>query len=225
MSDSVAAITAERVRLSSAKREVYPPLTFQVPAGSMAALHGASGTGKSALLLTLAGRMRSWHGHMSVCGLDAARDARRVRGCVGLGLMSGVNDFTESLTAEQHLAEQRVFVPRSRQSGGRDPLARVGLDAAAALPVRALDAEQRVRLGIALALVRDISVLVVDDLDSDLDEVERARVLELLRGLADEGLAVVYACVDEATASAADVVIAMDGESVVSAEVAPDAVA
>ncbi len=83
-----------------------------------------------------------------------------------------------------------------------------------------LDAEQRVRLGIALALVRDVRVLVVDDLDRDLDREERERILSLLRELAGGGLTVVFACVDEATAQAADVVVRLARDSAAEATAA-----
>lgn len=225
MNDTRPAITADRVRLSASARQVYPPLTFEVLPGSLAALLGASGTGKTALLLTIAGRMRGWHGRVDVCGLDAARHSARVRALVGLSVMAGVNDLSESLTAQQHVAEQRAFVPSTKQSRNRDVLARVRLDSAADIPVRALDAEQRMRLGIALALVRDVQVLVVDDLDRDLDHEERARVLALLRELADDGLTIVFACVDENTATAADAIVAMDGTSARLTEVPTYAVA
>jgi ABC-2 type transport system ATP-binding protein len=210
MSETDIAVHTERVRLSAGDRRVYPPITFDAPPGSIVALLGASGTGKTSLLLTLAGRMRGWHGTVTVFGVDASRNGRRVRELVGLGLMPGVNDFAEALTASQHVIEQQVFVPRSKRSTLPDVLARVALDGAANVQVKHLDAEQRMRLGIALALVRDVRVLIVDDLDRDLDHDERARVLALLRSLADDGLTVLVACVDDATAAHADLVVAVE---------------
>jgi ABC-2 type transport system ATP-binding protein len=210
MSETDIAVHTERVRLSAGDRRVYPPMTFDAPPGSIVALLGASGTGKTSLLLTLAGRMRGWHGAVTVFGADASRNGRRVRELVGLGLMPGVNDFAEALTPSQHVVEQQVFVPRSRRSAIPDVLARVALDGAANVKVKHLDAEQRMRLGIALALVRDIRVLVVDDLDRDLDHDERTRVLALLKSLADDGLTVLVACVDDVTAAHADLVISVE---------------
>ena len=209
MSDTDIAIHAERVRLSSGGHRILPAITFDAAVGSIVALVGASGTGKTSLLLALAGRMRGWNGSIRVFGADAARDGKRVRQLVGLGLMPGINDLSPALTPAQHVAEQRAFAPRSQRSPRTDVLARVRLDAAASIQVKLLDAEQCVRLGIALALVRDVRVLVVDDLDRDLDAEQRGRVVALLRELADEGLTVLVACVDEATASEADMVVAV----------------
>ncbi|MDR3687642.1 MAG: ATP-binding cassette domain-containing protein [Coriobacteriia bacterium] len=210
MSDREIAVRAERVRLSGGDRRVYPATTFEIPAGSVAAFLGASGTGKTSLLLTIAGRMRGWHGCVEVDGVDAARHSARVRGLVGMGVMAGVNDLAEALTPAQHVTEAHVFVPRLKRSVYRDVLAEVGLDAAAHMQVKRLDAEQRIRLGIALAIVRDVRVIVVDDLDRDLNQEERTRVLALLHKLAEDGLTVLFACVDEATASHADIVIPVE---------------
>lgn len=203
---------------------MYPSVTFEAPAGSTVAILGAAGTGKTALLLTVAGRMRHWQGTATVCGIDAGRHGAQVRGLVGLGLMGGVNDLAEALTARQHVAEQHVFVPRSKR-GSVDVLAHVGLDAAADMQVKRLDAEQRVRLGIALALVRDVRVLVVDDVDRDLNHEERLRVLALLRDLADDGLTVLFGCVDEATAAQADLIVPLEFAERPALEVVRDAVA
>jgi ABC-type multidrug transport system ATPase subunit len=190
---------------------------------------GASGTGKTSLLLTIAGRMRGWHGSVTVEDIDAARHSARVRSLVGMGVMPGVNDLAEALTPAQHVTEAHVFVPRAKRSGYRDVLAEVGLDAAANMQVKRLDAEQRIRLGIALAIVRDVRVIVVDDLDRDLNQEERTRVLALLRQLADGGLTVLFACIDEATAKHADIVVSVEDVEPVtpssSEEVSADAVA
>jgi ABC-2 type transport system ATP-binding protein len=225
MDERLIAVRAERLRLSSGGRTIYPAMTFQAPAGSLVALLGASGTGKTSLLLTLAGRMRGWHGTATVCGVDVARHSPRVRGLVGLGLMAGVNDLAEALTVSQHVTEQHVFVPRSKRSDRTDVLARVGLDGAANMQVKRLDAEQRVRLGLALAIVRDVRVLMVDDLDRDLNHEERSRILSLLRDLADDGLTVLASCVDDATAACADLIVPVEYPGLELQEVRADAVA
>lgn len=223
MNDTDIAVRAKRVRLSSAGRRVYPATTFEAPAGSVVALLGSSGTGKTSLLLTLAGRMRGWNGDVTVCGHDASRESTSVRRLVGLGLMAGVNDLAEALTPAQHVTEQRLFVPRAQRSSSADVLARVGLDAAADMQVKHLDAEQRVRLGVALAIVRDVRVVVVDELDRDLNRGGSARIIALLRELADSGLTIVFACVDSETAGYADLVV--DIENADSGEADADAVA
>ena len=63
--------------------------------------------------------------------------------------------------------------------------------------------------------MRDVRVLVVDDLDRDLDAEQRDRVLALLRDLAGDGLTVLMGCVDISTALRADAIVPVDEEAVV----------
>ena len=203
MRDNEAAVAARSLELHTRQGRVFGPVALEAGAGSITAVLGASGSGKTALLLALTGRMRPSHGSARICGLDVTRDAAKVRRITGLGLISGVNDLEPGLTVEQHVAEQRLIVGRSRRTS-RDVLALVGLSGAGAIRARDLSAEQRVRLGLALALVGEPRVVVVDDLDRDLTAEQAASVGRTLRALADDGLTVLVACLDENSASFAD---------------------
>ena len=199
-------IVARSLELHTRQGRVFGPVSFEAHPGTIAAVLGASGNGKTALLLSLAGRMRTSRGSISVCGLDTKRDAAKVRAAVGLGLIAGVNDLEPGLTAAQHVAEQRLIVGRARRTS-QDVLAAVGLSAAASLRARDLAAEQRIRLGIALALVGRPRVLVVDDLDRDLTGEQVASVALTLRSLANGGVTVLVACLDPTSAAFADTTV------------------
>jgi ABC-type multidrug transport system ATPase subunit len=203
------ALSAHKLALSSRRQRVFSAVSFEAERGSLVAILGPAGSGRTALLLTLSGRMRGWTGRALVRGIDAAHHPSRVRREVGLGLIAGINDLAQALTPAQHVAEQHAFISRRERSAG-DVLARTALDSVADVQVKYLDAEQRIRLGIALALVRDVSVLVVDDLDATLDAEERARVLQLLRALSTDGLTVVFACLEQSTADFADLIVPLD---------------
>jgi len=197
------AIVARGLELRTPRGRVFGPVSFEVPAGSVTAVLGPSGSGKTALLLALTGRMRASRGSASVCGLDIARQAAKVRKLAGLGLVAGVNDLEPGLTVRQHVSEQRAAVGRARRTE-RDVLVMTGLGRAGRLRARELDAEQRVRLGIALALVAQPRVLAVDDLYRDLTAEQIASVGVTLRSLAGDGLTVLVTCLDACSAEFAD---------------------
>ena len=201
-------IDVRRLELRTGRGRVFGPVSVRTMAGTVTAFTGPSGCGKTALLLTLAGRMHATGGTGHVCGLDLAREGRVLRGRVGLGIISGVNDLEDPLTPEQHLAEQRLVLGR-RAKRSADVLEQVGLDELARVKARDLDAEQRVRLGIALALASAPDAIVVDDLDRDLDSEQIARIGSLLRSLADDGVTVFVACVDRSSAAFADAVVSL----------------
>jgi ABC-type multidrug transport system ATPase subunit len=206
MKSTEPAIVASGLELSTRRGPVFGPVTFEAAPGSVTAVLGASGTGKTALLLTLGGRMRPSSGSARVFGFDVARDSPRVRRIAGLGLIAGVNELDEALTAEQHVTEQRLILGRSRRTD-RDVLARTGLADTRSLKVRDLSSEQRVRLGIALALVGDPRLVVADDLDRDLTAEQVESVGRLLRDIASDGVTVLTSCLDGDSARVADALL------------------
>jgi ABC-2 type transport system ATP-binding protein len=206
MRSEQAAIVARSLELHTRQGRVFGPVSFEAPAASVTALLGASGSGKTALLLALTGRMRASRGSGSVCGFDIGREATKVRRVASLGLISGVNDLESGLTVQQHVAEQRLIIGRARRTDP-DVLAAAGLDIAGRVRARELDAEQRVRLGLALALVGQPRIVALDDLDRDLTTEQVVAVGRTLRSLADDGLAVLVACLDERSAGFADATV------------------
>jgi ABC-type multidrug transport system ATPase subunit len=203
MRSQEAALVARGLELHTRQGRVFGPISFEAQAGSVTAVLGSSGSGKTSLLLALTARMRATRGSASVCGLDVARDAAKVRQVASLGLIAGVNDLEPGLTVLQHVAEQRLIVGRARRSEA-DVLDAVGLHGDGQIRARNLSAEQRLRLGLALALVGQPRVVVIDDLDRDLTAEQVASVGRTLRSLADDGLTLLVACLDQSSAGFAD---------------------
>ncbi len=219
------AVHSRGLELLTPRGCVYGPTSLDIGHGAVTALLGPARSGRTALLLTLAGRMRPSAGVVRVCGHDAVRESARVRAMVGLGLVAGVNDLDDALTVGQHLSERALFAGRRRRlSGASSPLALVGLDGAENSRVSDLDTDARARLGIALGLVGEPQVLAIDDIDHDLELAEQAAIVDLLRDVAACGPAVFFTCVDERTAALADVAITLPSMTV-REEVCADAVA
>lgn len=209
MTTSACAVHARGLELHTRQGAVYAPTTFEAPAGAVSALLGPARSGRTALLLTLAGRMRPTGGDAWIGTMHVARDAVAVREQVALGLFAGVNDLDAALTCGQHLSEASLFT-RSRLTDAHGLLRRVGLGGVRDTRTGDLDTDGCMRLGIVLALVGDPRVLVVDDLDHDLELAEQAAIIDLLRGLASErSMTVLVTCVDERTAALADTVITL----------------
>lgn len=222
MRTSDTAISVSGLGLRTRRGAVYRDITFTAEKHRVTALLGSTGTGKTALLLTLAGRMRATHGSGSVCGLNLGLDCARIRRCTGLGLVAGVNDLDDALTAGQHAGETLLF-RGGRGETPRSVLSRVGLAEYERVPVRDLDIEQREYLGIALGLVGGPKLLVVDDIDHDLSVAQQERVMALLERIASAGVTVLAACINEHTARLASAVVRLEAARSVAADVAtPD---
>ncbi|MFF9342010.1 ATP-binding cassette domain-containing protein [Streptomyces sp. NPDC014773] len=214
---------AEGLGLKGPRGWAFREVSFRAGAGSLVALEGPSGSGRTCLLLALTGRMRTHEGHAEVGGLPLPRRMAAVRRIAALGQVPGVSELDPSLTVAEHLRErallQRRFDgsvrallrrpgARAAEAGARidEALAAAGLDPAA-LPkgertsVRDLERLEALRLSIALALIGRPRLLAVDDTDLKLSDADRAEAWALLRAVADAGTTVLAVC-SEAPAGA-----------------------
>ena len=84
MDAATTAIAARGLGLRTSAGWVYRGVDLEVPAGSLAVVTGPARSGKTALLLTVAARMKAGEGGLSVAGIDALRDPSRARRLTGL---------------------------------------------------------------------------------------------------------------------------------------------
>ncbi|MFD0372064.1 ABC transporter ATP-binding protein [Streptomyces sp. NPDC059071] len=191
-------------------------VSLEVPAGSLAAVVGPSGSGKSSLLAVAATLVTPDSGRVEVAGTDTgplspAQKAglRRER----IGIVFQQPNLLPSLTAlEQlqvmaHLSGRTSRTVRERAAG---LLAAVGLAEQAHRRPHQLSGGQRQRVNIARALMNEPSVLLVDEPTSALDHERGAAVMELLAGLtAERGTATVLVTHDRTHLGRADRVVAV----------------
>ncbi|MEZ0093754.1 ATP-binding cassette domain-containing protein [Streptacidiphilus sp. EB129] len=198
-----AAVTAEALGLRGPRGWVYRGVDLDLEPDTLTVVTGPAGSGRTSLLLTLAGRMRPTEGRAGVAGLRLPRQAAAVRRLAALGPVPGVNDLEGALTVAEHLRERRLlhFPRRAPRRSTEQALGLVGL-AVESLPgglrtqVRELDPVQSLRLSTALALLGRPRLLLVDDADERLSATERAAAWAMLRAVADSGTTVVAGAAD-----------------------------
>jgi ABC-type multidrug transport system ATPase subunit len=211
-----AAVTAEDFGLKGPRGWAFRGVGINAGPGSLVAIEGPSGSGRTCLLLALTGRMRPTEGQAKIGGLRLPRKMAAVRRISALGPVPGVSELDQAFTVTEHLRErallQRRFDgslrallrPRRERSAAAQGRIDAALDAAgldlAALPkaertsVRDLERLEALRLSIALALIGRPRLLAVDDTDLKLSDSERAQAWELLRSIADSGTTVLAVC-------------------------------
>jgi peptide/nickel transport system ATP-binding protein len=191
------------------RQGVLRNLTIDLHAGEIMGLVGESGSGKSTLALTLlrltdrkAARVT---GSVMYRGTDLLRlperAMRRMRGReIALVLQSAASSLNPALRIGTQLRE----VWSAHASGGWDEgRARIASllrsmelpddDAFLRRYPREISVGQAQRLLIAMAVMHDPAVLIADEPTSALDVITQARVLQLLRSLAnDKGIAVLF---------------------------------
>lgn len=206
--DRALAVAARGLGMKTRRGAVFSDVNIEAPAGSVIALVGPTGSGKTALALAIAGRMRTTQGTLEVLGLALPRRAREVRAKVALGVVAGVSELDDSLSVADQLRAELLLSRRAYSaSAARSLLGRADCAASLADGVGSLDALDKMRLGVALALAAGPQIVVVDDVDHDLTVGQREAFAGTLRALAEGGTTVVAACIDRHHASFADVVV------------------
>lgn len=210
------AVSARDFGVKGPRGWAFRGLRVEAEPGSLIAIEGPSGSGRTCLLLALTGRMKATEGSAVVGDARLPRQMAALRRVSALAHVPGVTDLEPALTVGEHLRE-RVLLQRRfgdslrglfRPRGERRDEVALRVDAAleaagvdrAALPkgsrtaVRDLERVEALRLSVALALIGRPRLLAVDDTDLKLSEAERAEVWALLRSLADAGTTVLAVC-------------------------------
>lgn len=211
-----AAVSAVEFGVKGPRGWAFRGVDIDAAPGSLVAVEGPSGSGRTSLLLALTGRMRSAEGTATVAGHRLPKQMAAVRRVSALAHVPGVTDLDPALTVAEHIRErallQRRFdgslrgllrSPAARKAEARQrtdaALAAAGLDLDA-LPkgprtaVRDLERVEALRLSLGLALVGRPRMIAVDDTDLKLADAEQGEIWAQLRAVAAAGTTVVAVC-------------------------------
>ena len=199
--------------------DVLRGISLTVERGESVAVMGPSGSGKSTLFSCTAGLLPARSGSIFVDGLDITTATEKQLTALRrdrLGFIFQDFNLVSALTAEQNVGLPARFSgrPRSREQN-LEALTVVGLrDKAGARPDQ-LSGGQRQRVAIARALVSQPAVVFADEPTGSLDAASGTQVLAQLRGLIEQGTAMLIVTHDPNVATRADrVVLLFDGEIV-----------
>jgi ABC-type multidrug transport system ATPase subunit len=191
---------------------VVNDVSFEVAAGEAVALWGPNGAGKSTIVRCILGLV-PFEGTIEIGGHDIRRRGKAARDALGYvpQQLAFYDDLTIAETVDLSTRLRRVALAR-----GRDTVGELGLADHWDKPVGALSGGMKQRLAIALALVADPAVLLLDEPTSSLDVAARESVLEVFEKLRDERRAIVLTShnLDE-VGVIAERVIAMEAGSMV----------
>lgn len=195
---------------SFGRRQVLNNLDFGIPRGRAVAFWGGNGAGKSTTIKCILGLL-NFQGAIQVGGLDVVRQGKQARRLLGYvpQELSFYPDWTVKRTLHFYAQIKRVATADAQQL-----LAEVGLQAHATKKVSELSGGMRQRLGLAVALLGNPAVLLLDEFTSNLDAEARDALIALLAGQRSKGLTVLFAThrIEEVQALADEVLCMEHGQ-------------
>jgi ABC-2 type transport system ATP-binding protein len=186
-------------------RDALRDVSFAVAAGELLAIIGPNGAGKTTLLSILAGIRKPTAGSVTRAAGKAARIGwvpqqtaiyEKLSVAENLRLFARLERLADPQAEVDRMLEQTDLADRSGDELGR------------------LSGGNRQRVNIAVGLLGDPAVLLLDEPSASLDPRQRQRLWKFISGLADRGTGVVFATHDiaEAERHAQRVLVLADGE-------------
>jgi putative ABC transport system ATP-binding protein len=197
-------------------RTVINNLSLSVARGEMVALTGRSGMGKSTVL-NMMGLLENYDsGAVELFGTAApkvkskpAEKILRYR----LGYLFQNYALIDGETADYNLkiAQKYASTPRGEKAHQRsEALRRTGLQGCAERKVYELSGGEQQRLALARLMLKPCELVLADEPTGSLDAENREHILDILRGMRNEGKTIIIVTHDSQVADACDRVISLE---------------
>ena len=182
-------------------------VSFQVEAGESAALWGPNGAGKTTVMRCLLG-LTKYQGKIEVAGYDPVQEGQSARAAIGY--------VPQDLPVQpMTIGEMVSFIAKLKRAdlaSSLERLSMLGLETQVNKEIRALSGGMKQRLALALALIGNPSILLLDEPTASLDAKGRADLLQLLHGLKRDGMTLIFSSHrPEDVLALADRILMLDG--------------
>jgi ABC-2 type transport system ATP-binding protein len=162
-------------------------VSFTVHEGEIFGILGPNGAGKTTTVECIEGLREPNGGAISVLGLDPQRDRAELTQRLGVQLQQ--SRLPDQLRVAEALELCSSFY--QHPADWRELMEVLGISAKARTPFRKLSGGQQQRLSIAMALVGNPRVAVLDELTTGLDPQARRDTWDLIEGVRDRGVTIV----------------------------------
>jgi len=171
--------------------EIVKGIDLEVKARDLAVIIGPNGAGKSTFLKLVAGLLRPKQGSVQLSGIALPPGEAQAACQVGLSFVPQERNVFQSLTVRENLEMGGYSVRKELRARVEAQLERFPM-LKARLKDKAgnLSGGQRQVLAMAIALITEPSVLLLDEPTAGLSPAAADEIFELIRGLSQQGLAI-----------------------------------
>ncbi|BBD61335.1 ABC transporter-like protein [Nostoc sp. HK-01] len=173
---------------SYSKRQVLQDLNLHVEPGEIYGLLGANGAGKTTTINIICNLLKADSGDVTINQQPISDATKKI-----IGIAPQENLLYKTLTCEENLkffADIYGLDRKIRQEQIQTTLAAVNLLDRAKSPVETLSGGMQRRLNIAVALVHQPKLVILDEPTTGLDIESRYEIWELIRQLSNQGIAI-----------------------------------
>ena len=181
---TVPVIQVSGIRKTYGKLVAVDDVSLDVHDGEIFGLIGPNGAGKTTTMECVEGIRRPDHGTIRVLGLDPVRDVYQLQERIGVQLQQAQLQKRIKVWEAVHLW---ASLYRKKPAVGNQLLEQLGLIEKRNAWFMTLSGGQKQRLFIALALINDPEVVLLDELTTGLDPQARRTIWELVRGIRARG--------------------------------------
>ena len=186
-------IQVEDLQKSYGSLRAVDGISLEVPEGELFGFLGPNGAGKTTTLSMISGLLKPDRGRVSIAQIDvwsSPKAAKRLLGLVPQDLA-----LYEELSARENLMfwGSLFDLPRSKLKANIDLwLDRVGLKDRAKEPVSKFSGGMKRRLNLAIGLVHNPKVVLLDEPTVGIDPQARNNILDIIRQIAAEGATILF---------------------------------
>lgn len=202
-------IVAKNLTKRYGKAVALNRVSFSIEAGEAVALWGANGAGKTTTLRCLLG-VQGFEGELTVNGINVRRHGKAARAAIGYVPQEATfYDMTVAETIRFYARLKNVTAARADEL-----LRQMQIDIHSKKRVSALSGGMKQRLALAVALLADPPILVLDEPTANLDVQAQRGFIQTIQTLNHDGKTVVFSShrLDEVTALASRVLVLANGE-------------
>jgi ABC-2 type transport system ATP-binding protein len=178
----------EKLSKSYGKRQVLQDLTLHIPPGEIYGLLGPNGAGKTTTINIICNLVQADSGAIAINNQPICAATKQL-----IGIAPQENLLYKTLTCEENLnffAQIYGLQRKVRKQQVQSCLAAVNLVDRAKTPVEKLSGGMQRRMNVAIALVHQPKLVILDEPTTGLDIEARYEIWELIRRLKDRGITV-----------------------------------